>query len=78
MPSDLRRRTYSEETAVLIDSEVRRIVNEAHQRARGILVENRDALVRVADTLLEKEALNAEQIQALLTGSLRETDSAVS
>src|SRR5438270_6688961 len=46
---------YSEETAIKIDQEVKRIVTEQYNRARQIITENRDALIRLAESLLERE-----------------------
>ena len=61
-------RDYSEATAIRIDEEVRRIVGEAYTRARKIIEERSDALVRVAETLLEREVLDGEEIRALIEG----------
>jgi len=57
---------YSEETARLIDEEVRRIVAEADDRARALVGRSRDALERVARALLERETLSASDLQRLL------------
>jgi cell division protease FtsH len=51
----------SEATQELVDSEVRRIVEEAHQDARRLLAENRDKLESLAEALLEKETLDAPE-----------------
>ena len=59
---------YSEETAVEIDQEVRRIVNEAYERAKGLLESNREALVRLAEELLTREVLDSDQIKTLVEG----------
>jgi cell division protease FtsH len=59
---------YSEATAVLIDEEVKRIAMEAYQRARGVIESNREALVRVAEALLEYEVLDGEEVAALVKG----------
>jgi len=64
------RRDYSEETAREIDNEVRRLMNEAHERARHVLVEHTDQLHRVAKALLERESLDAEDIQILLSNGI--------
>jgi len=63
-----RHRDYSEATAIEIDREVRKIVTEAYERATSLLEENRDALVRLAEALLEREVLDAEQIRILVEG----------
>ncbi len=59
---------YSEETAILIDSEVRRIVKSAHARATGLIEENKDVLKRLAENLLIREVLDAHEIQMLIDG----------
>src|SRR5437870_1739436 len=61
-------RDYSEHTAVAIDEEVHRFVIHAYERAKTILKENRDALIRIAEALLERESLDAAQIKALIAG----------
>src|SRR5262249_11198066 len=48
-------RAYSEQTAQLVDKEVRRLVDEAHARARAVITERRPALERLADALLRWE-----------------------
>jgi len=59
---------YSEDTAIKIDQEVKRIVTEQYNRARQIIVENQEALVRLAEGLLERESLDGIQIRRLITG----------
>jgi cell division protease FtsH len=59
---------YSEDTAIKIDQEVRRIVTAAYERARVLLEERRDALHRIAVALLEREVLDGDQIAALIRG----------
>jgi len=61
-------RDYSEDTAIRIDQEVKRIVTTAYNRARDILVTHRDALDRVAQTLLEREVLDAHEIRLVIEG----------
>ena len=61
-------KNYSEATAIEIDSEIRRIVSENHQRTRQILSDNREALARLADELLEKENLDGADIRRLVFG----------
>src|SRR5438093_4444229 len=46
-------RDYSEHTAVAIDDEVRKLIMQGYERAKSILTENRNALVRIAEALLE-------------------------
>jgi cell division protease FtsH len=59
-------RNYSEETARLIDAEVRALVEEAEKRAHAILAERRPALDRLAAALKEREVLDRVQIDELL------------
>src|SRR5258706_14183443 len=61
-------RDYSEHTAVSIDEEVRRFVTHAYDRAKTILTENREALIRIAEALLERESLDAAEIKAFIAG----------
>ena len=58
-------RNYSEETAGIIDEEVKRIVDKAYQIARQILNENIDKLHIVASILLEKEKIDGEEFEAI-------------
>jgi cell division protease FtsH len=60
---------YSDEIAREIDDEIRRIVEEAHQSAKDILVEHREDLERVSNLLLERETIDAEQFVKLLAGA---------
>jgi len=57
---------YSEETARLVDAEVRKILSETHGKVRAILAEHRHALEDLARLLLEKEAVERQQLQAIL------------
>ena len=59
-------RNYSEEAARKIDEEVRELVEEAHQRAAGILRDNRDKLDLLVEALLEHETLTMEQVEGLV------------
>ncbi|MCI0525509.1 MAG: ATP-dependent zinc metalloprotease FtsH, partial [Acidobacteria bacterium] len=54
---------YSEDTAIKIDQEVKRIVMEQYERARQIIIEHRDALDRLAQELLARETLDSVQIR---------------
>ena len=60
---------YSDEIAREIDDEIRRIVEEAHQTAKDILVERRPALDAISRILLERETIDAEQFAKLLDGA---------
>jgi cell division protease FtsH len=63
---------YSDEIAREIDDEIRRIVEEAHQTAKDILVERREQLERISKILLERETIDAEQFAKLLEGAAEE------
>ena len=69
-------RDFSEETAIRIDSEVRKIVTEQYERATKIIQENRDTLVRLAEVLLEHESLDGVQIRRVVAGLPLEDTSA--
>jgi cell division protease FtsH len=59
---------YSDEIAREIDDEIRRIVEEAHQTAKDILLEHRDGLDEISRILLQRETIDAEQFEQLLAG----------
>jgi cell division protease FtsH len=59
-------RDYSEATAIRIDAEVSNLVKTAYEQAKEIITEHSKALVRIAEALLEREVLDAKEIQALL------------
>ena len=61
-------RDYSEATAIEIDQEVRTIVLSGYETAKTILVDNREALKRIAEALLEREVLDAAEVTALVRG----------
>jgi cell division protease FtsH len=57
---------YSEEVAAVIDTEVRRLVDEAHGRARAVLGHHRRTLERMARELVDKETLDSLELAAIL------------
>jgi len=59
-------RDFSEDTAAAIDEEVSQLVDEAYRRATEVLVANRPVLDELAEILVEKETVNAEELQELL------------
>jgi cell division protease FtsH len=59
---------YSEDTALRIDQEVKRFVTDNYTRAHAILVENKQRLLDMADALLVRETLDAEQVRRLSAG----------
>ena len=62
-------RDFSEETAAAIDDEVRSLVEQAYRRAKSVLVNNRHVLDRLAQMLVEKETVDAEELQDLLANT---------
>jgi hypothetical protein len=70
-----RDRNYSEEVAGEIDREVRRYIEEAYEACRVLITENREKLDRIAEALLERETLNAAELEELMTkGSISGKD----
>jgi len=61
-------RDFSEETAMKIDVEVRKIVDYGYQRAKNVLETDREALVRIAKALLEREVLDANELKMVIEG----------
>ncbi len=62
-------RVYSEATAQRLDAEVERLMTQAHEQARSVLTEHRDALERLAQALLQEEVLEREQVLAIVNGA---------
>ncbi|MHA7282602.1 ATP-dependent zinc metalloprotease FtsH [Arthrobacter sp. TMS2-4] len=60
-------RDYSDQLALVVDEEVRRLIDNAHDEAYQILTENRDVLDRLALELLERETLNQAEIAEVFT-----------
>jgi cell division protease FtsH len=69
-------KAYSEDIAYQIDSEVRRMMNEAHIRARQILEEHREQLNLIAEKLLELETLDEKTIRSLFETGKMPSDAA--
>ena len=61
-------RDYSEDTAIKIDQEVRKLVDNGYNTAKGLLSENKEVLTRVANALLDREVLDANEIKMLMEG----------
>ncbi|WP_205697319.1 ATP-dependent zinc metalloprotease FtsH [Conexibacter sp. SYSU D00693] len=59
---------YSDELAREIDDEIRRIVESAHQRAKSILLEHREALETISQLLVKRETIEKHEFEALLDG----------
>jgi cell division protease FtsH len=62
-------RDFSDETAAAIDEEVRNLVDQAYRRAKDVLVNNRHILDRLAEMLVEKETVDADELQELLANN---------
>ena len=61
-------RDYSEETAIRIDEEVKKIVSTAYDRAHAIIRENSEGLAKVAEALLVREVLDGAEVKTLMAG----------
>jgi cell division protease FtsH len=61
-------RDYSEDTAIQIDKEVKRIVNGGYEAAKKLLSSNRETLERIALALLEREVIDANEVKLLMEG----------
>lgn len=60
---------YSEETARLVDEEIKKVLSEAHAKVRNCLASHKQALGELAKLLLEKEVVERPQLQAILNGA---------
>jgi len=61
-------RDFSEDTAIKIDQEVKKFVMHGYERAKDVLTSNRDALIRIAENLLEREVLDSNEVKLLVDG----------
>jgi cell division protease FtsH len=61
-------RDYSEETAIKIDRQVRKLVEDGYNQAKEIIQSRSDALVRIAEALLEREVLDGSEVLDLING----------
>jgi cell division protease FtsH len=59
-------RNYSDQTALMIDQEIRKIIDECYILAKEELVKHRDKLKMLAEKLLEKEVMDVDEIKILL------------
>ncbi len=76
LPQGNERGPYSEETAKMIDEEVKMIVSEAHNDARRILMDKRDLLETITRRLLDKEVMEGDELRAILERRLVDDQSA--
>ena len=63
---------YSEDTAIRIDQELKRFITNNYDRARALLEKHRVALDRIAEELLAREVLDAEQVRRIVAGEALE------
>lgn len=61
-------RNCSDDTAAKIDAEIKRIIDEAYARAKSILEEHKQELVKVSDYLIEREKLSADEFDSIMKG----------
>jgi cell division protease FtsH len=61
-------RDYSEDTAIKIDQEVKKIIAEQYEYARQIITDNNEAMMRLSEALLERETLDGVQIRRVVAG----------
>jgi cell division protease FtsH len=61
-------RDYSEATAIKIDEQVRKLVEDAYNTAKEIIEQRSDAMVRIAEALLEREVLDGSEVIDLING----------
>ena len=61
-------RDYSESTAIAIDAQVRKLVDHGYAQARKYIEANQDAMVRIAEALLEREVLDGSEVTQLIRG----------
>ena len=61
-------RDYSEDTSIKIDQEVKKIITSQYERAREIITENRETMIRLSEILLERESLDGVQIRRIVAG----------
>ncbi len=61
-------RDYSEDTAIKIDQEVRRLVDGGYNTAKNLLSDNKEVLTKIANALLDREVLDANEIRMIMEG----------
>jgi cell division protease FtsH len=71
-------RDFSEDTAIKIDQQVKQIVTEQYDRAQKLIEENRETMIRLSETLLERESLDGVQIRRIVAGLPLDDDSPAS
>lgn len=66
---------FSEETSRQIDAEVKKLVDEAYADAKRLIEENKDKIKKLADVLLEKETIDASEVEQIIKGETEEVTS---
>ena len=67
-------RDYGENTAQIIDAEVRKIITDAYDRASGLISDNLSTMHDMATALLEKETLNSQDIEKIMAGAFKKKE----
>ena len=67
-------RNYSEEVAIAIDREVKKIIDDSYVRAEQILIENKEKMIQIATVLVERETLEREEFAILIYGKKDDVD----
>jgi cell division protease FtsH len=67
----LEEKNYSEETARIIDEEVKKVIDSAYAKAKELIMKNIESLKALSDALLEKEVLDGEEVKKI-TGLAKE------
>lgn len=67
-------RNYSEEVAIAIDREVKKLIDDSYVRAEQILIENKEKMVQIASVLIERETLEREEFAILIYGKKDDVD----
>jgi len=62
----VKERTFSEETASAVDNEIHKLLTEAYEDAREVIVEHKDVLIALAEDLMERETLEADEIDEII------------
>ncbi|MDR0206303.1 MAG: ATP-dependent zinc metalloprotease FtsH [Bacteroidales bacterium] len=65
---------YSEKTAQNIDEEISKLIESAYKRAKGILTENKEKLIQLAENLVEKEVIFAEDLETIFGKRQQQTE----
>ena len=77
MSQDNFNKPYSDDTATLIDNEVRKLIDAQYERAQALLSDKKDELVRLATTLIDKEVLLKSDLVRLIGSRPFEDDSQI-